>query len=93
MPPILNETVTNSVQNIITDNLNSENINDYMYDQIYVKGKKASNINVYKNKKFIKKYIANNSNNPNPNNQNIPSDLNLSMNVTNNINYIIHLLK
>jgi len=81
MPPILNETVTNSVQNIITDNLNSENINDYMYDQIYVKGKKTTNIDVHRNKKFIKKYIDSNSNNSTINNSDI-SNINNSKRIT-----------
>lgn len=57
MAPILNETVSNSTENIITNNLNPENINDYIYDQIYVKSKKTTNINIQKNKLFIKKYI------------------------------------
>jgi len=57
MPPILNETVRNYTGNIITNNLNPENIDDYIYDQIYVKSKKSTTINIQKNNKFIKKYI------------------------------------
>ncbi len=57
MPPILNETVSNYTGNIITNNLNPDNIDDYIYDQIYVKSKKTTNINIQKNKIFIKKYI------------------------------------
>ena len=41
MPPILNEPVRNYTGNIITNNLNPENIDDYIYDQIYVKSKKS----------------------------------------------------
>jgi hypothetical protein len=57
MAPILNETVSNSSVNIISNNINPDNINDYIYDQIYVKSKKTTNINIQKNKIFIKKYI------------------------------------
>ncbi len=57
MPPILNETVSNYTGNIITNNLNPENIDDYIYDQIYVKSKKSTYINIQKNEKFVKKYI------------------------------------
>jgi hypothetical protein len=60
---ILNETVSNSSGNIITNNLNPENIDDYIYDQIYVKSKKTTNINIKNNNKFIKKYIEKTSNN------------------------------
>ncbi len=57
MPPILNETVRNSPGNIFSNNLNPENIDDYIYDQIYVKSKKSTTINIKNNNKFIKKYI------------------------------------
>ncbi len=57
MPPILNETVSNYTGNIISNNLNPENIDDYIYDQIYVKSKKSTTINIQKNNKFVKKYI------------------------------------
>lgn len=55
---ILNENVSNSTNNIIIDNVNNNNVNDYIYDQIYVKNKKTTNINKNKNKKFIKKYMG-----------------------------------
>jgi hypothetical protein len=63
MPPILNETVSNYTGNIITNNFNPDNINDYIYDQIYVKSKKTTNITIQKNNKFIKKYIEKTSDN------------------------------
>jgi hypothetical protein len=63
MPPILNETVSNSPGSIITNNLNPENIDDYIYDQIYVKSKKSTYITIQKNEKFVKKYIDKTSDN------------------------------
>jgi hypothetical protein len=63
MPPILNETVSNSPGSIITNNLNPENIDNYIYDQIYVKSKKSTYITIQKNEKFVKKYIDKTSNN------------------------------
>jgi len=63
MPPILNETVRNYTGPIMTNNLNPENIDDYIYDQIYVKSKKTTNITIQKNNKFVKKYIDKTSNN------------------------------
>ena len=41
----------------MTNNLNPENIDDYIYDQIYVKSKKSTYITIQKNNKFIQKYI------------------------------------
>ena len=49
---ILNENVSNSTNNIIIDNVNNNNVNDYIYDQIYVKNKKTTNINKNKNINF-----------------------------------------
>ena len=63
MPPILNEPVRNYTGNIITNNLNPENIDDYIYDQIYVKSKKSTYITIQKNEKFVKKYIDKTSDN------------------------------
>ncbi len=59
---MLNETVCNSNGNIMIDQISPDNVNDYIYDMIYIKTKKAVNTNVVRNKKFIKKYINNDSN-------------------------------
>jgi hypothetical protein len=57
MSPILNETITNYNENISCNQINPNDINDYVYDMIFIKTKKAININVQRNKKFIKKYV------------------------------------
>lgn len=67
---ILNETVSNQTESSIINNLTSQNINDYIYDQIYKKNKKN---NYVTNNKFIKKYLDK----PKSDNN---SDLDLSMN-------------
>ncbi len=51
---VLNETVSNPI-----DNITSHNVNDYIYDKIYIKNKKSTYININKHKKFIKKHISN----------------------------------
>ena len=48
---MLNNTVSNQTGISIINNLTSQNINDYVYEQIYKKN------NYFKNKKFIKKYL------------------------------------
>ena len=53
MAPILNETVSNQSELSMINNLTSQNINDYIYDQIYKKNKKN---NYVSNNKFITKY-------------------------------------
>ncbi len=47
----------------MTNNLNPENIDAYIYDQIYVKSKNSTYITIQKNNKFVKKYIEKTSNN------------------------------
>ncbi len=59
---ILNETISNSNCDIPSNNINSDNINDYMYDMIFIKSKKAINTNIQKNKKLLQKYNSNDSN-------------------------------
>jgi hypothetical protein len=54
MAPILNETVSNQTELSMINNLTSQNINDYIYDQIYKKNKKN---NYVSNNKFITKYL------------------------------------
>jgi hypothetical protein len=74
MPPILNETIANHNVNILSNQLNSNDINDYVYNMIFIKTKKAININVQQNKKFIKKYVDKYDSNkqiPNPNLKNV----------------------
>ena len=48
---MLNHTVSNQTGISIINNLTSQNINDYVYEQIYKKN------NYFENKKFIKKYL------------------------------------
>ena len=59
---ILNGSVSNSNGNIPSNNINPDNINDYMYDMIFIKTKKAVNTNIQKNKKLLQKYNSNDSN-------------------------------
>jgi len=55
MSPILNETISIYDPNISSNQINPSNVNDYVYDMIFIKTKKA--INIQRNKKFIKKEI------------------------------------
>jgi hypothetical protein len=58
MPPILCETVIDPVKNIAS-NHTYLNENDYVYDMIFIKTKKAINTNIQRNKKFVKKNVGN----------------------------------
>ncbi len=74
MPPILSETVSNPVENIAS-NHTYLNENDYVYDMIFIKTKKAINTSIQRNKKFVKKH----TNNDDPNKE--PSKLKNVLNV------------
>jgi len=57
MPPILNESVSNSDGNIPSNQISPTDTNDYVYDMIFIKTKKAINTNIQRNKKYTKKYV------------------------------------
>jgi hypothetical protein len=58
MPPILSETVINPVENRASNHIYL-NENDYVYDMIFIKTRKAINTSIQRNKKFVKKNVGN----------------------------------
>ncbi len=57
MPPVLNETISNHSGDIPSNHNYPTDSNDYIYDMIFIKTKKAINTNVQRNKRFIQKSV------------------------------------
>jgi hypothetical protein len=59
MPPILSESVSNPVENMASNHTHLNDVNDYVYDMIFIKTKRATNNSIQRNKKFVKKHMNN----------------------------------